>query len=83
MGQHALDHATMQSRGSPDRIDITGLPADLERHTEGCEGRFGKAGADQERLQAGAAAILQQRRHAGQRQAGQFGQRGFEQLDIA
>ena len=57
--------------------------ADLERHTKRREGRFRKARADQERLQAGAAAVVQQRRHAGQRQIGQFGQRGIEQLDIA
>ena len=43
----------------------------------------GRPARDQQRLQAGAAAVVQQRGNPRQRQAGQFGQRRIEQFEIA
>ena len=56
---------------------------DFERHPERRERRFRQSGAPQQRLQAGAAAVVEQREDAGLRQAGQFRQRMIEQFEIA
>ena len=73
-----------RSRAAPPIVSTKPVSlADLERDAERREGRFRKAGADQQRLQAGAAAVVQQRGDARQRQVGQFGQRGIEQFEIA
>ena len=71
-GHTALHHAASQSGGATDGVDESGLPADLERHLERRKGRWRQPGAAQQRLQAGTAAIMQQRRDARQRQVGQF-----------
>ena len=83
MRQHALDHAAPQSRGAAWRVDEADFMAGFERHPERGEGRFRQAGARQQRMQAGAAAIVQQRGDARLRQAGQFRQRVIEQFEIA
>ena len=83
MRQHAFDHAAPQPGGPAERVDKSGLMADFERHAECGEGRCRQSGAPEQRLQAGAAAVVQQRGDAGLRQAGQFRQRMVEQFEIA
>ena len=75
MGQHALDHLAAQPRDGADAVGKADLVADFERDAEGGEGGVRQAGALEQRMQAGAAAIVQQRGDARQRQIGQLGQR--------
>ena len=86
VSQCVSTRSTMRRRSRaapPTRVDKADLVADFERDPERGEGRFRQAGADQQRLQAGAAAVVQQRGDAGLRQAGQFRQRRIEQFEIA
>jgi len=81
--RRSLDHPAPQPCRAAERIDEAGFVAGFKRHAERGEGGLRQPRAGQQRLQAGAAAVVQQRGDPRRRQAGQFRKRMVEQFEIA